>query len=206
MTDKSELEANGQTYDWSTVTRPWVTSATEYGRRPPAEDREFRSFTATLPPRIASTPFSFGSKVERNLVDATLEIAALEASATADVTAISGFLLRTESQSSSKIERIYASRDDFARAMAGEDAPAAALEMARSAAAVTALIASGGGAASVTEDSLLAAHAALFDGNFLERTSAGRLPERCRTGSAEATSRRAAPTTFRRRRTRWSRS
>ena len=174
MTDKSELEANGQTSDWSTVTRPWVTSATEYGRRPPAEDREFRSFTATLPPKIASTPFSFGSKVERNLVDATLEIAALEASATADVTAISGFLLRTESQSSSKIERIYASRDDFARAMAGEDAPAAALEMARSAAAVTALIAAGGGGASVTEESLLAAHAALFDGNFLERTSAGR--------------------------------
>ena len=98
MTDKSELEKDGQTYDWSTVTGPWVTSATEYGRRPPAEDREFRSFTATLPPKIASTPFSFGSKVERNLVDATLEIAALEASATADVTAISGFLLRTESR------------------------------------------------------------------------------------------------------------
>ena len=57
--------------------------------------------------------------------------------------------------------------------MAGEDAPAAALEMARSAAAVTALIAAGGGG-SVTEESLLAAHAALFDGNFLERTSAGR--------------------------------
>jgi Fic family protein len=165
-----EVPANA----WSTIVRPWVTSETEYGRRPPREDREFRSFAATVPPRIASTTFSYDSRVERVLVDATLEIAALEASATSDVTAISGFLLRSESQSSSKIERIYASRDDFARAMAGEDAPAAALEMARSAAAVAAMIAAADGGASVTHASLLSAHAELFDGNFLERESAGR--------------------------------
>src|SRR5688500_7443967 len=71
-----EVPANA----WSTIVRPWVTSETEYGRRPPREDREFRSFAATVPPRIASTTFSYDSRVERVLVDATLEIAALEAS------------------------------------------------------------------------------------------------------------------------------
>ena len=168
------MEVHVERDRWTTVTRPWVTSSTEYGRRPPREDREFRSYAATVPPRIASMRFSFDSDVERALVDATLEIAALEMSATSDVTAISGFLLRSESQSSSKIERIYASRDDFARAMAGEDAPAAALEMARSAAAVVAMITAADSGASVDEASLLAAHAALFDNNFLERESAGR--------------------------------
>lgn len=163
-----------RTSEWSTIQQSWVTATTEYGRRPPAEDREFRSFNASLPPRIASTKFSFDREAEGTLVAATLEIAALEASAMSDVSAISGFLLRSESQSSSKIERIYASRDDFARAMVGEDAPAAALEMARSAAAVSALISASGGGASVTEASLLAAHAALFAENFLERESAGR--------------------------------
>ena len=159
--------------EWSTVEQPWVTATTEYGRRPPREDREFRSFTATIPPRIATTTFSFDTETERALIEATLEIAALEASATADVSAISGFLLRSESQSSSKIERIFASRDDFARAMAGESAPEAALEMARSAAAVTSMIAAADGGASVTQAALLAAHASLFEGNFLEHKSAG---------------------------------
>jgi len=86
---------------------PWKSSG-----RPPREDREFTEVVVSLPPLIAGSWFDPGRETIVALEEAAVAIASLDVTAGTRMAAISGFLLRSEAVSSSKIEHVNANRDD----------------------------------------------------------------------------------------------
>jgi len=76
--------------------------------------------------------------------------------------AISGFLLRSEAVSSSKIEHVDANREDYARAMVGLKASDNARSMAAAADVVQAVINAAGHTGEIPLEDLLAAHHTLL--------------------------------------------
>lgn len=80
------------------------------------EDRMMRQTTVRLPPTIADYQPRLGSLVAAESEGALAAIAQLDAEHGPDLAALSTLLLRAESVASSKIERIEASVEDFARA------------------------------------------------------------------------------------------
>ena len=93
----------------------WQQSQRGGGR----EDRMMRETTVRLPPTIADYQPRLGSLVAAESEGALAAIAQLDAEHGPDLAALSTLLLRAESVASSKIERIEASVEDFARAAHG---------------------------------------------------------------------------------------
>lgn len=150
-------------------TRPWKTSG-----KAPREDRELTEISVSIPPMIRSLRYYPTQETMVTLEEATIKIAALDASSGPQMAAISGFLLRSESVSSSKIEHVEAERDDYAKAMIGIKASADARSMVAATDALQAMIkASGTGA--ITEASVLAAHRILMRDDPTDGHYAGRI-------------------------------
>lgn len=85
----------------------------------PREDREFTEVMVSLPPLIADCWFDPGRETIVALEEAAVAVASLDVTAGTRMAAMSGFLLRSEAVSSSKIEQVDANRNDYAKAMIG---------------------------------------------------------------------------------------
>ena len=85
-----------------------------------------RHVDVSIPPLIAELRYAAPPRLLSGAERAVIEIATTDAEARTQSRALGRFLLRGESVASSKIERVSASVDDFARALAGSRANASA--------------------------------------------------------------------------------
>lgn len=142
------------------------------GRRPPYEDRVLSQVAVSIPPRIAAVSPLLSTATILAVEAATARVVELEKGTGLQLGALSGFLLRSESVATSRIERIHADLDEFARAVAGQRAGA---EARRTAAAVTAIagLVDRASTGPITTESIDAAHRALLADDPLEGDFAG---------------------------------
>ena len=129
----------------------------------------------SLPPLIADQHYYPERGTIVLLEEAAVAVASLDAIASAPMQAISGFLLRSESVSSSKIERVDAAREDYARAMVGIKASTEARSMVAATDAIQAMIDDAGAAGAVTIDAMLGAHKILMKDDPRDGVYAGRI-------------------------------
>lgn len=153
----------------SSKTMPWKSSG-----RPPREDREFTEVVVSLPPRIAECWFDASRETIVALEEAAVAVASLDVTAGMRMAAISGFLLRSEAVSSSKIEHVNANRDDYARAMVGIKASGDARSMVAAAGAVKTMIDDAGRAGEIRLGAMLNAHLTLVKDDPLDGPHAGK--------------------------------
>lgn len=138
-------------------------------------DRTLGEATVALPPRIAGIEPLIPNRLGARMDDAIREIVALDETHGADLASLSTLLLRAESVASSKIERIEASLDDYARALHGVRANPSATSMVASTRALRDLIGSAETEHGVSLDAICRAHRILMADDPHERTYAGRL-------------------------------
>lgn len=150
--------------------RPWRQTH----RGGTIEDRTLSEVVTMRPPLIAKLELPVTPAVSVATETCIREIAALDHVHGADLKALETLLLRTESVASSKIERIEASVDDFARALHGIRSNASATSMVAATEALVAMINSVDGGADLEVDHLLMAHRALMADDPHERAHAGR--------------------------------
>lgn len=151
--------------------RPWRQTH----RRGTFEDRKLTEVVTMRPPLIAELEVRLAPAVSAAAETCVREIVALDHSHGADLKGLETLLLRTESVASSKIERIEASVDDFARALHGVRSNASATSMVAAADALVTMINSVESGAVIEVEHLLRAHRALMIDDQHERAYAGRL-------------------------------
>lgn len=134
-----------------------------------------RSVDATVPPAIATRNFVPSLSVISASEQALIAVAQADMVAADHLTALGRFLIRTESVASSKIERITASPEDFAKAIAGQRSNSSAVSMVAASTALQQLVTSAGEKNRIGLDDLLSAHAALMEDDPTEARHAGRL-------------------------------
>lgn len=159
--------------DWpahSSMIMPWKSQG-----RPPREDREYTEVTVSLPPKIAECWFEPGRETIVALEEAAVAVASLDVTAGSRMAAISGFLLRSEAVSSSKIEQVDANRNDYAKAMIGLKASDNARSMVAAAEAVQTMIADAGTTCEIRMEAILAAHHALMKADPVDAAYAGKI-------------------------------
>ncbi|ALE93761.1 DNA-binding protein [Arthrobacter alpinus] len=150
--------------------RAWKSSG-----RAPREDRELSKIDVSIPPHIAELSYYPSHDTMVLLETAAIKIAALDATAGAQMAAISGFLLRSESVSSSKIEHVEANREDYAKAMIGIKSSANARSMVAATDAIQAMITAAGKTGAVGQDAMLVAHGILMKDDPTHAHYAGRI-------------------------------
>ena len=133
--------------------------------------------TVRIPPEIDGIAPQVGSRTARAIEQAAGEVTALDQTAVHSLSALSGFLLRSESIASSKIERVYATREEFALAVAGQSTGPDALFTVGAMTAVTGLVDSTTGHQPITLEAMQAAHHALMHQDRVEGRWAGRFRE-----------------------------
>ena len=143
-------------------------------RQGPKADRMLQEITVSLPPAIAEVTYTPDTATAIELENAVRDISATDAGSISQLSSLGQFLIRTESVSSSKIEQIEASLDDYARAIAGIKSNASAVSMVKSAQALHGLV-DAAGSGEITLDSILTAHHQLMEDDPSERSYAGRL-------------------------------
>lgn len=166
--------------NWPTTTlqaERWSTNPNqvdESGRRPNREERMLREIATEIPPTIAEiAPPALSAETGRLCEEASARIAHLEARAE-HLAGIGELLIRSEAVASSKIERVYATAEEMAQALAGEDAATGARSILNAARALTALTESCDDGRELTADAILAAHGALMRDDKHEGRYAGR--------------------------------
>lgn len=134
-----------------------------------------REVDASIPPLIATRTYRAPSALLADAERASVEIAATDADARSRSQALGRFLLRTESVASSKIERVSASVDDFAKALAGSRANASAASMVAASVALHRLVRRASESGVLVLQDLLEAHHDLMADDPAEAPYAGRL-------------------------------
>lgn len=142
------------------------------------EDRMLREVTVWLPPKIVDLEVSVPSRIGAEMDAALREIAALDETHGEHLGSLSTLLLRAESVASSKIERVEASMDDYARALHGIKSSVSAMSMAASTAALNDLIRSVQDGQDISIDNVYRAHGILMADDPQERAYAGRARDR----------------------------
>ncbi|WP_313811890.1 Fic family protein [Glutamicibacter sp.] len=151
--------------------RPWSPQG-----RVPREDRMVTEVTVSIPPMIANLNYEPPLAVFLASEKATTKISALNNESGHQLAAISGFLLRSEAVSSSKIERVNASRNDYAKATVGLKASKDAEQIVAATMAIQKMIDSAKDGA-ITLEALLEAHHILLKADPIDAQYAGRLRE-----------------------------
>ncbi len=139
------------------------------------EDRMLRHVDVSIPPRIAGLSYRASPRLLSLAEQAIIEVATTDAEARTQSKALGRFLLRSESVASSKIERVSATVDDFARALAGSRANASAVSMVAASAALHRMVERAGESGQILLDDMLAAHRDLMADDRIEAECAGRL-------------------------------
>lgn len=151
--------------------RPWAQTQ----RGGTREDRTLRSVTVSLPPHIAKIEANIDADIAVELEAAMSEISRLDSTHGTHLAALSTLLLRTESVASSKIERVEASLDDYARALHGARGNSSAVSMVAATTALHEMIASVDRDAPVQMSAILRAHEALMREDSTEGQHAGQI-------------------------------
>ncbi len=138
------------------------------------EDRMLTEIDTVLPPRIVDLDYELDSGLGGEIGRASYEIAYTEGTAGRHLAALGRFLVQTESVSSSKIEQVEASTDDFARALAGSKANSSATSMVAATAALTAMV-NAAGSGRIDREAVLSAHEVLMREDPTDGPYAGRL-------------------------------
>lgn len=139
------------------------------------DDRTLIQVVASVPPLIAQLDYAPSLDIVLETEAALLAVAATDAAAGGHGEVLSRFMLRSESVASSKIERITASAEDFARALAGARGNTSATSMVAASVALHGFVRHAGEVGQVTVNGLLAAHHALMVDDPKEAAYAGRL-------------------------------
>ena len=151
--------------------RPWAQA----DRGGTKEDRITSSVTVSLPPMIAAETIEIDGRLAGEVERAVMEISSLDHWHAGDLRALGAMLVRTESVASSKIERIQADIDDFARALHGSKANTSAASMVAATNALEVMVEDVGRTRTVTLEMLIRAHRALMVDDPYEADGAGRL-------------------------------
>lgn len=162
------------TEDWprhATDVLPW-SQTIRGGTR---ADRELDAVRTSVPPRIAHLDFLPPLPVAVATEEALLAVAQADTDAEGHSAALSRFMVRSESVASSKIERVSASAEDYARALAGSKANSSALSMVAASTALYSLIESVGQRRSFTLEDITSAHHALMIDDPDEAPYAGKV-------------------------------
>lgn len=151
--------------------RPWAQTQ----RGGTREDRTLRSVTVSLPPYIADVHPTVDADIAVEVEAAMSEISRLDSTHGTHLGALSTLLLRTESVASSKIERIEASLDDYARALHGGRGNSSAVSMVAATTALNSMIESVNQNDPVQMTAILRAHEALMRDDPTEGPHAGHI-------------------------------
>lgn len=151
--------------------RPWSQSF----RAGTKADRMLTEVETWLPPYLSAVGPAIPSRLGAAMDDALRTIARLDETHSARLGSLATLLLRAESVASSKIERIEASMEDYARALHGIRANASAVSMVASTRALGDLIGSVDGGANLVWNNVLAAHRILMEDDPHESAYAGRV-------------------------------
>lgn len=133
----------------------------------------FTQFEASLPQKIAGLEWSAPADSAGLLERAVVELARLDVVAGQILSPLSSFLLRNEAQSSSKIERVFTSQDELAKAALGLKSSAGATETLAAAEAIEDLIASSSTGNPASAPALNSAHHRLMRHDLLDAKHAG---------------------------------
>lgn len=150
--------------------RPWRQSV----RGGTRVDRTLAEVEVTLPPLIAGLEVPITARQASDVEAAVQEIAALDRTGGYALGALGVLLLRTESVASSKIERIEASADDYARALHGIRTNSSAVSMVAATQALAIMIDKVPETGRIDLETITDAHAALMADDAGEREYAGR--------------------------------
>lgn len=151
-------------------TRPWQQQM----RGGTRDDRMLRSVDATIPPFIAELDYAPSLPLTARSEAALLAVARADTDAAGHSAALDRFLIRTESVASSKIERISATAEDFARAIAGNRSNSSAVSMVAASSALHQLVTDVGERRTFAVEDLRSAHRALMQDDPWEASCAGR--------------------------------
>lgn len=146
--------------------RPWRNRSGRGSR----EDRTLSSVSTALPPLIALRSVDLPAAVQAKCESAVVAVTRLDGH---DISGIQDFLIRNDSISSSKIELIEANSEEYARALVGVKANAAALEMVQASDAMAGLV--GAADRQIRLQDILQAHQRLMAQDFFDGPYAGRL-------------------------------
>ena len=137
-------------------------------------DRMVRSIRVCLPPEIATRTFSLDSNLASRSESAISAISALDNAHGETLKSLDRLLIRAESISSSKIEDLHATSEEYARALYGNKSNSSAVAMVAGTNALIALIGSVGSGKTITESALKIAHRTLMKDVLREQESAGK--------------------------------
>jgi Fic family protein len=151
--------------------RPWRQTV----RGGVREDRMFSEVVTRRPPPIADQELRLPSGLIADLDECLRAITALDHAHAANLGPLGVLLLRTESVASSKIERVEASLDDYARALHGVKANESATSMVASTTALERLIRSVDSGQAIELRMITDAHQALMAEDASEHAYAGKL-------------------------------
>ncbi|KQQ22015.1 hypothetical protein ASF48_01930 [Rathayibacter sp. Leaf299] len=150
-------------------TRPWRQAARAGSRA----DRTLSAVVVSLPPLLAGLTWDAGVDLQQELDAARRAIIGLDARHGNRLGALGRLLLRTEAVSSSRIERVDATLEDYARATVGSRANAGALSMVAATEALTTMVDRAGLSGTIEEEALLAAHRTLLADDPMDGRYAG---------------------------------
>lgn len=128
-----------------------------------------------IPPFIADLDVHVPSALTGANESALLALGAMDAEAAGQSVALARFLIRTESVASSKIERVSASVEDFARALAGNRSNTSAMSMVAATTALGTMVDAAGDAGRITGEDILRAHRELMRDDLTEGPYAGKV-------------------------------
>ena len=134
-----------------------------------------QSVDASIPPFIANLDYIPSLALISSAESALIVIAQADTDAEGNSVALSRFMIRTESVASSKIERITASAEDYARAIAGNRGNSSAVSMVAASTALHHMVTVVGERGTFTLEDLLDSHRALMRDDPYEANYAGRL-------------------------------
>ena len=160
--------------DWpihSRERRPWKQSR----RAGTREDRMLTEIEVALPPMIAILDYELPPDLAVDAERTSFDIAFTEGAAGPQLGALGRFLIQTESVSSSKIEQVDATTEDFARALAGSRANDSATSMVAVTGALTEMVSDAGRTGMITIEGILAAHKTLMEHDPTDGRFAGQV-------------------------------
>jgi Fic family protein len=129
----------------------------------------------SVPPRIAEISCGIPSDLTGLNERALIALGAMCGESTGQPDAMARFMIHSESVASSKIERLSASTEDFARALAGQKSNSSAVSMVAASAALSTMVAAAGSRGSIEKADILTAHQVLMRDDPVEGPYAGRL-------------------------------
>jgi Fic family protein len=138
--------------------RPWRSASRAGGRA----DRTLTEIEVSLPPMIAELDYELPAGFTAANEAAIRAVSTVDESDPNHIEALSGVLLRMEAVSSSKIEYVEASMNDYARASVGIKANESATSMVAATRAIADMIRSAGETRVISIDEMLAAHETLM--------------------------------------------